>query len=139
MTMWMRLMAIAFLTNGLGAFGLTVVLRLSAEYKFPYLALWYGAGFLLAAAIFFRRDRTLLNAREWFVSAGMGACSAIGWVSIAYALECKIPGHVIFPVAIGGSLFFVALTGVLFFKERVSPYGLAGILLGVPGIVILCL
>ena len=139
--MWMRLMAIAFLANGLGAFGMGAlkVLGLSGDYRPLYLAFWYGSGFLLAVVIFFRSERTLPYARECFVSAGMAVCSVVGWLGIAYAFQYGIPGHVIFPVAIGGSLFFVAAVGVLFFKERVSRYGIAGILLGVAGIVILCL
>lgn len=139
--MWMRLMAIAFLTNGLGAFGMGALkgLGLTQDHRPLYLALWYGAGCILAAAIFFRKNRTLLHVQECFVSAGMAVCSVIGWLSIAYAFEYDVPGHVVFPVAIGGSLFFVALAGVLFFKERVSLYGIAGILFGVEGIVILCL
>jgi multidrug transporter EmrE-like cation transporter len=38
---------------------------------------------------------------------------------------------------LGGGLFIVVGAGVLLFKERVGPYGVAGIVLGIISIVLL--
>jgi multidrug transporter EmrE-like cation transporter len=48
-----------------------------------------------------------------------------------------LPGHVAFPLTTGGSLFLVALAGILLFKERVGGYGIAGIVMGIVSLIML--
>jgi len=138
--MWVRMMLICFLTNGLGAFGLRIVtgLGLMEAHKYSYIALWYCSGFLLAAVIFFSQ-RAFPNVRENWVSMGMAMSSVVGQIGKAYALQYGVPGYVVFQVAPGGGLFLVVLAGVLFFSERISNYGVAGIILGITALVMLAI
>jgi len=55
------------------------------------------------------------------------------------ALERNVPGYIVFPVTTGGNLFLVAAAGVLLFKERMGPYGIAGILTGILSLILLSL
>ena len=57
--------------------------------------------------------------------------------SVIAALAHGVPGHIVFPVTTGGSLFFVAAAGIVFFKERVGLYGAVGICLGICSLVLL--
>jgi multidrug transporter EmrE-like cation transporter len=130
-------MLVAFVANGLGPFGLRV---LQAEgmlegFRYSYLFFWYLGGALLAAAITFRGGRRLERA-EWLLGAAMGAASLGGQAATALALE-SVPGHAVFAVTTGGTLFVVAAAGVLVFKESVGRYGLAGIVLGITAILML--
>jgi multidrug transporter EmrE-like cation transporter len=136
--MWIRMMLMCFLANGLGAFGLRIMsgMGLSETFKFPYLMLWYGAGLLLAAVVFLTKHRRLYF-REVTVGAGLGLSSVVGQLGMAYSLDHGIPGFIVFQVAPGGGLFFVVLVGILFFKERVSGYGAAGIVLGMTALAVL--
>ena len=136
--MWIRMMLICFLTNGLGAFGLRIMsgMGLSETFKLPYLVLWYWSGFVLAAIVFFYKSRHLKRS-EVIIGAGLACSSLIGQLGMAFSLDYGIPGFVVFQVAPGGGLFFVVLVGILFFKERVSTYGVAGIILGMTALAIL--
>jgi len=137
--MWYRMMAIAFLTNGLGAFGVRVLkdMGLAATHSSLYLAFWYTAGCLLAILAFTTGTHRKLLPREVLIGGLMGLCSSLGWIFLTFAIAHQVPGYLVFPVAIGGSLSIVAAAGVLGFKERVSAYGYLGILSGVAGIIVL--
>ena len=130
--MWHRMMAIAFFTNGLGVFGTRILAGWSwaDQYKFQYLAFWYGAGCVLALLLYLRNGLKV-QWKELVIGASMAAVSVGGQLSLLTALEKGVPGHVAFPMANGGGLFLVALVGVLTFGERVHHYGVAGIVLGI--------
>ena len=136
--MWLRMMLICFVTNGLGAFGLRIMsgMGLSETFKFPYLMLWFWAGFILSAAIFFSKNRRFTK-QEVLVGIGLASSAVLGQLGMALSLDHGIPGFVVFQVAPGGGLFFVVLVGILFFKERVSVYGVAGIVIGMAALGIL--
>ena len=70
-------------------------------------------------------------------SKGFDLSSVVGQLGMAYSLDHGIPGYIVFQVAPGGGLFFVVLVGILFFKERVSGYGAAGIILGMTALAVL--
>ena len=120
--MWLRMMLICFVTNGLGAFGLRIMsgMGLSETFKFPYLMLWFWAGFILSAAIFFSKNRRFTK-QEVLVGIGLAASAVLGQLGMALSLDHGIPGFVVFQVAPGGGLFFVVLAGILFFKRNVFP------------------
>ena len=42
-----------------------------------------------------------------------------------------------FPITTGGNLFVVAAAGVFLFREKIGPYGIAGIVTGVLSIILL--
>jgi multidrug transporter EmrE-like cation transporter len=67
----------------------------------------------------------------------MGLCSIAGQFFVGLALSRAVAGHVAFSISTGGTLFVVALAGILLFKESVGPYGLAGLVLGILSIVVL--
>jgi drug/metabolite transporter (DMT)-like permease len=134
---WMRLMLVAFLANGCGPFGLKVLAEHGlAAWQSQYLFYWYLGGFVFALVALLV-SRSGVNGREILLGAGMGACSFAGQSFTALALAKGLPGHIAFPLTTGGSLFLVALAGIVLFKERIGPYGLCGIVLGVASLVML--
>lgn len=135
---WLRLMLIAFLANGIGPFGLKVLTErgFGDAFQAQYLLYWYcgGLGFAIAALL---KSGLRPTAREIGLGVLMGACSLFGQAFTGLALSHGVPGHVAFPLTTGGSLFLVAAAGLLLFKERVGPYGIAGIVLGIVALVAL--
>jgi drug/metabolite transporter (DMT)-like permease len=136
--MWYRWMFIAFLTNGFSQFGVRVIqdYGLAETHGYLYLSFWYLTGLAVAIATFLP-TRARLTTQEIAIGAFMGLCSSIGWFLLTGAVGRGIPGYLVFPVAIGGSLSIVALVGVLVFRERLSVYGYLGVLCGIAGIVVL--
>jgi multidrug transporter EmrE-like cation transporter len=133
---WFQLMLIAFLTNGIGPFGLKVLTELHLDrYELPYLVSWYAGGLALAALAY----RQSLSFARWEVilGAGMGLCSLGGQYFTGKALALGVPGHVAFPITTGGTLFLVALMGIVIFRERVGAYGRVGLVLGILALVVL--
>lgn len=137
---WLRLMLIAFVANGLGPFGLKVLSErgLADAYQPQYLLYWYCGGFAFAVVALLRSG-VRPQLREVSLGAVMGACSLSGQSFTGLALSHGLPGHVAFPLTTGGSLFLVAAAGLFLFNERVGPYGIAGIALGIVALVALSL
>jgi drug/metabolite transporter (DMT)-like permease len=137
-SVWLRLMLIAFLANGIGPFGLKVLTErgFGDAFQAQYLLYWYCGGLVFAVAALLKSGLKP-TAREIGLGALMGACSLFGQAFTGLALSHGVPGHVAFPLTTGGSLFLVAAAGLLLFKERVGPYGIAGIVLGIVALVAL--
>jgi len=134
---WIRLMLVAFVTNGLGPFGLKVLNeRGLASFQSQYLVYWYLGGAIFGVLAFLSGMREI-RAREVALGAVMGLCSLGGQTFTGMSLSHGVPGHVAFPITTGGSLFLVAAAGVFVFKERVGPYGAAGIVLGIVALIML--
>jgi len=74
---------------------------------------------------------------ELFWGAVAGALSVGGQVAMAVALGSGLPGHVVFPIAIGGSIVVVALAGRLVFGERMNRHTVVGVALGSIAVVLL--
>jgi len=138
MTPYFRYMLVAFLTNGLGVFGLRVLagLGMGNVQEQQYLSIWYIAGAIVAAVPFLRLRKPLEH-REWLLGGAMAACSLCGQLGMALSLSNGLPGFVVFPVATGGGLLFVLGIGVLVFRERVSWIGYLGITAGTLALVLL--
>jgi multidrug transporter EmrE-like cation transporter len=136
--MYTRYMTIAFLTNGMGTFGLRVLagLGLADVSSVPYLGIWYLSGLLLAGCVYLRRFGKPSGA-EVLVGSGMALCSLVGQLGMALALAGQLPGYVVFPVATGGGLLLVVVVGVVLFGERMRPLGYLGISVGVLALVLL--
>lgn len=137
---WLRLMLIAFVANGLGPFGLKIMAEkgLSEPYHYQYLMLWYAGGFLFGLGSFLVM-RNRFQMRELFMALGIGLGSFGGQLFSVLALEHGVPGYIVFPMTTGGNLFLVAAAGVVLFREKIGPYGIAGILTGVLSLVLLSL
>jgi drug/metabolite transporter (DMT)-like permease len=138
--LWLQLMFVAFLTNGLGSFGLKILAerQLSEQYQYQYLVFWYLSASVIAA-IFFLAKHSKPFKSEILMSTGMGLCSVLGQLGMVMALSSKIPGYLVFPVAIGGNLFIVVAGGLILFKERLRSYGIVGLVAGVAALVILAI
>jgi drug/metabolite transporter (DMT)-like permease len=139
-TRWFQLMLLACITNGLGAFGLKVLAerKLTDRYEFQYLLIWYLSWLLFGMIVFIRR-RFRPYLREILIGAAMGLCSVAGQFFTGLALARDVAGHVAFSISTGGTLFVVALAGILLFREKVGPYGLAGLVLGILSIIVVSL
>ena len=136
--MWFLLMLIILLTNGMSAFGLKMIAgwRLPETVKYPYLATWYAGG-LAAIALPMILKGMRVRKTELFWGGVAGALSMGGQIAMAVALSSGVPGHVVFPIAIGGSIFVVALAGRLMFGERVNSPTALGLVLGFIAVVLL--
>jgi hypothetical protein len=137
---WLRLMLIAFVANGLGPFGLKIMAEkgISDRYHYQYLLLWYAGGLAFALAVFLA-GKSRFRVLEVIMAFGLGVGSFGGQLLSLLALEQGVPGYIVFPVTTGGNLFLVAAAGVLIFREKIGPYGKAGILTGVLSLVLLSL
>jgi multidrug transporter EmrE-like cation transporter len=129
--MWFLLMLLMLLTNGMSAFGLKVITAwgLPETSKFPYLTIWYAAGFagvVLPALV----RRQAVSFRELGWGAAMALLSIGGQVATAVALDRGMPGNVVFPVTMGGAILIVGMAGRLFFGERMNRMTKVGIVLG---------
>jgi len=58
-------------------------------------------------------------------------------LAMANALDLGVPGSVVFPVAVGGSILVVALAGRLFFRERMHLLSWAGVAIGILAVALL--
>lgn len=136
--MWFLLMLVILLTNGMSAFGLKVLAgwALPETVKFPYLTIWYAAG-LASIAVPMLIKGLRIGRKEILWGGAAAALSIGGQVAMAIALDSGVPGHVVFPVAIGGSVFVVALAGRLIFGERINRISALGVTLGFLAVILL--
>jgi len=136
--MWFLLMLVILLTNGMSAFGLKMIAGwgLPETVKYPYLTTWYAGG-LAAIALPMLLKGMRVGRTELFWGGVAGALSIGGQIAMAVALSSGIPGHMVFPIAIGGSIFVVALAGRLIFGERMNPPTTLGLALGFIAVVLL--
>lgn len=131
-------MLVAFVANGLGAFGLRILagMGVAGKYNLQYLCALYGGGALLACVAFLIHNRRP-ERRELVVTAGMALASIFGQLGMMMALEKGLPGFVVFPVCIGGGMLLVLLAATVFFGERLSTYGYLGVVIGFASLILL--
>jgi len=135
---WLPLILLAFLANGLAASSQKVIGVGAADYTWQYLVILYAAGFGLFALVGLTQTGWP-NLREIVTASVMAVASVAGNLAMVTAMSHKVPGSVAYPVGNGGSLFLVVLAGVLLFKERVHPVGMAGIAVGISAVLVLVL
>lgn len=69
---------------------------------------------------------------------GAGLTTALGnWVALS--LAGRMPAVILFPVINGGVVFLSAVFSVLFFKEKLNPRSITGMLLGLAALVLISL
>ena len=144
--MWFRWMMAAFFFNGICTFGIRILAGrgLASRYTSAYLFLWYSAGALLLLLIhissrFYRRTTLAPRPVDIILGIALGTASVTGQTFLGMALGAGLPGSIVYPIALAGGLFIVVGAGFLLFRERVGPYGVAGIALGLVSIVLLSL
>jgi drug/metabolite transporter (DMT)-like permease len=137
---WLRLMLGAMIANGFALIGAKVLSEagLAGTFQNQYLFGWYASGVLMALA-YSARELSLPWAKEILIAAGMAAMSFIGQICLVSALAGGAPGYIVYPIATGANVLFVAVAGVVLFKERLGWYGSAGIFCGLISVVILSL
>ncbi len=137
---WLRLMLAAMIANGFALVGAKVLAEagLAATHRDHYLFGWYASG-LVAALLYSVRNLSRPQGKEIFIGAGMAAMSFLGMLCLVGALNGGAPGYIVYPIATGANVLFVAIGGVVLFKERLGLYGTAGILCGLLSVVILSL
>ena len=131
-------MLAAFAVNGLCTFGIRILAGqgLAGRYTSTYLLLWYAAGAaILGVLAAVKRSR--FSWVDLLIGGALGVCSVAGQTSMGMALAAGLPGAMVYPVALAGGLFLVVAAGVLLFGERVGPFGVAGIVLGIVSIVLI--
>jgi multidrug transporter EmrE-like cation transporter len=136
--MWFLLMIVMLALNGMSAFGLKVIAAwgLPEAAKFPYLTVWYVAGFVfIAVTMLVKGSKVSLKELGW--GAVMALLSIVGQVAMAIALNSKVPGNIVFPVTTGGAILFVGVAGWLFFGERMNRLTTVGIVLGFSAVTLL--
>jgi multidrug transporter EmrE-like cation transporter len=139
-TKWYLLMLVILLTNGMSSYGLKVIAGwgLPETDKFPYLAVWYAAGLVtVGVPMLFQHVRIKVREVGW--SSIIAALSLGGQIAMAVALKRNVPGHVVFPIAIGGSVFIVTLGGRFLFGERLNGLTTSGVSVGLAAIILLSL
>lgn len=137
---WLQLMLLAFVANGLGPFGLKIMAEknLSEQFHYQYLLLWYTGG-LLFGLVALMVSRNPVRVNDAIMALGIGLGSFGGQLFSLLALERNVPGYIVFPMTTGGNLFLVAAAGVTLFREKIGPYGWAGIVTGIFSLVLLSL
>ena len=70
-----------------------------------------------------------IEGKSIVIGALGGIGTAVG-LSASMAAASVLPGYIAFPIISGGTLLIVALIGRIVFKERIGPYGIAGIVVG---------
>jgi multidrug transporter EmrE-like cation transporter len=135
---WFVLMLIMLVTNGMSAFGLKVISSwgLPEVSKFPYLTVWYAAGFACIAVPMLLR-RTKVGFKEFGWGAVMAILSIGGQLAMATALNLEVPGNIVFPVTSGGAVLAVGVAGWVFFGERMNPMTTVGTVLGFLAVILL--
>jgi drug/metabolite transporter (DMT)-like permease len=137
---WFLLMLVILLTNGMSSYGLKVIAAwgLPETAKFPYLTVWYAAALLsIGLPTLFQGAR--ITRREVGWGSVLAALSIGGQLAMAVALELGVPGHLVFPIAIGGSVFIVILGGRLLFGERLNKLTAGGVSIGLAAVILLSL
>ena len=133
---YIALAVIFFLANGLTNTGLKVASSLPGPAAVQMTLCWmYLVASLLAAPAAIGRKQPFRLTNLWIGAMG-GAGTAIGSAAVA-TIVGQLPGYIVFPVTGGGALLLVTLAARVFFRERISPYGIAGIAAGAAAITLL--
>ncbi|HEU5123651.1 MAG TPA: EamA family transporter [Verrucomicrobiae bacterium] len=133
---WLPLMLLAFVLQGLAAASQKTLVEAGAgDHVWQFYVVLYWTGFAVMALLSVMRE-SLPNRREFATALVMAVCSVLGNISITSAMN-SVKGVVAYPVSNGGSLTLVVLAGVLFFREKIHPVGIAGIVCGIGAILVL--
>jgi multidrug transporter EmrE-like cation transporter len=137
---WLRLMLGAMVANGFGMLGAKMLAEtgLGSRFQDQYLLGWYTTGFVVAV-LFTLRKLALPWRKEVMIGGGMALMSFLGQTCLVLALSGGAPGYLVYPIANGANVLFVAVAGVLIFREKLGITGMAGILCGLIAVVILSL
>jgi multidrug transporter EmrE-like cation transporter len=137
---WLEFMLGAMFANGFALLGAKVLTEsgLGKDYGDHYLLGWYVSG-LVVALLYSIRGFHKPYSREIAIGAGMAAMSFLGQLCLVRALGGGAPGYLVYPIASAANVLFVAVGGVVLFKEKLGTLGIAGIACGLVSVLILSL
>ena len=129
-----RMMIISFFLNCFMATATKAISEFGMTASIPIVLLvMYALAALMAFAVM--RNRRIEAKSLWIgLLGGFGSAAGMGANMTAASI---LPGYQVFPLVNGGTLLLVAVAGRLIFRERIGPYGVAGIVAGIAAIVLL--
>jgi drug/metabolite transporter (DMT)-like permease len=130
------LLPVFFIINGLVMVIQKTVSEMKSPAAIPMAVLFMQIAAVIPALIAVLIDRKPFDRTALWVGAIGGLGGAIGTTFVCLAAR-QLPGYIVFPVSGGGNLLFVALIARVAFKEKIGPYGLAGIAVGIAAITLL--
>jgi drug/metabolite transporter (DMT)-like permease len=132
---WLPLMIVTFIGQGLASSSQKILVEAKVDtYVWQFLIVLYGSGFLAILLLSILRE-AWPNRREFSTALVMAGCSVVGNAAMVMALK-TVKGSIAYPAS-NGSLIMVVLAGVLFFREKIHPVGIAGIICGISAILVL--
>jgi len=134
--MWKKFVILAFFFNGLCLLFSKILVQagLGGRSLF-YLFAFYSAGFLWS---FFQclKGGIVPSKKDVLTGMGAGPSSYLGSLFLMFALN-KVPGTVVYPVAVGGNLVTVTLFAVIIFREKIGIRAVIGIVSGIIGLILI--
>jgi multidrug transporter EmrE-like cation transporter len=130
------LVPIFFLTNGLVMITQKAVSEIGSPAAVPMAVLFMQIAAVVPAIIAVLLARRPFDRTSLWVGALGGLGGTIGTVFVCLAAR-QLPGYIVFPISGGGNLLLVALIARIAFKEKIGPYGIAGIAVGIAAIALL--
>jgi len=124
-----RLISAAFVFNGLTMVCTQAVGKVGLREFIPIVLFFVYAVAGLMALVHMYQQRKPIEAKSVVIGALGGIGTAVG-LSANMAASAVLPGYIAFPIINGGTLLMVALVGKVVFRERIGPYGIAGIIAG---------
>jgi len=134
--MWKKFAVLSFFANGFCLLAGKMLTQSGlGNFILLYLLIFYSIGFLWSFSLCLK-NRIIPVKKGILIGAGAGISSFCGSLFLLLALK-KIPGSIVFPIAIGGNLVTVSLLAVFIFKERLRIKGILGIISGITGLILL--
>ncbi len=124
-----RLMLASFIFNGLTMICTQAVGKIGLQHFIPVVLFFVYAVAGLIALVYMMREKKPIEGKSIVIGAIGGIGTAVG-LSANMAAASVLPGYIAFPIINGGTLLMVALVGRVAFKEKIGPYGIAGIVVG---------
>lgn len=134
--MWKKFAVLSFFANGVCLLAGKMLAESGlGNFILLYLLIFYTIGFLWSFSLCLK-NRIILVKKDVLIGAGAGISSFSGSLFLLLALK-KIPGSIVFPIAIGGNLVTVSLLAAFIFKEKLGAKGILGIISGIAGLILL--
>jgi drug/metabolite transporter (DMT)-like permease len=106
----------------------------------PVVLIWFSSAFrtlLLAPHVIANRAQVRARmAGKWWFAVGVGVLAPLGYILILTSLKLGAPLSVVAPMR-EMSMMLAALLGMTILRERVGPWGLAGCVIMIAGVVLL--
>ena len=134
--MWKKFAGLSFIANGLCLLAGKILTESGlGNFTLLYLLIFYAIGFSWSFSLCLKK-KIVPTRKAIFIGAGAGISSFSGSLFLLLALR-KMPGSIVFPIAIGGNLVTVIILASFLFKERLGVRGFMGIISGILGLILL--